>query len=75
MNQINVKQLYNNLDEYFVLDVRNYTEYENGHIPNAVNIHAGYLSDRLNELSKDDKIVVHCAGGDRSSIAASILLR
>ncbi len=75
MNQINVEQLYNNLDEYFVLDVRGFTEYEKNHIPNAVNIHAGYLSERLNELSKDDKIVVHCAGGDRSSIAASMLLR
>ncbi|MFZ2324025.1 MAG: rhodanese-like domain-containing protein [Ignavibacteriaceae bacterium] len=71
--QIIVQQLMDNLDDYFVLDVRGYSEYNAGHIEGAANIQAGFLSDRISEVPYDKKIVVHCAGGDRSAIAASLL--
>ncbi len=71
--QITVHQLKENIEDYFVLDVRGYSEYNSGHIDGSLNIQAGYLSDRLNEIPNDKKIVVHCAGGDRSAIAASFL--
>jgi hydroxyacylglutathione hydrolase len=56
-----------------VLDVRGKTEYNEGHIPNAMNIHAGQLLDNLERIPSDRPLLVHCASGDRSSIAASLL--
>jgi hydroxyacylglutathione hydrolase len=57
-----------------VLDVRGAAEWEAGHIPGVPNIPLGQLADRIGELSPDLPIVVHCQGGGRSAIAASILL-
>jgi hydroxyacylglutathione hydrolase len=42
---------------------------------NAHHIPLGYLSARLDEVPKDSRVVVHCAGGNRSPIAVSILRR
>ncbi len=76
LEQCNVNKLKQKLetDEIQIIDVRGYTEYESDHIPGANNIFAGFLLDNLDKVSKDKKIVVHCASGDRSSIAASLLL-
>lgn len=74
LNQITVHELKQNLDDYFVLDVRGYSEYNASHIPGAENIFAGYIVNNLAQLPSDKQIVVHCAGGDRSAIAASVLL-
>ena len=56
-----------------VLDVRGINEYKNVHLASSVHIPLGYLRDRLSELPRDQKIVVHCASGGRSPIAVSIL--
>jgi rhodanese-related sulfurtransferase len=40
-----------------------------------VNIPLNHLTDRLGELPADRPILVYCAGGYRSSIAASLLER
>ena len=58
-----------------IVDVRGLAEYKENHIDGAVHIPLGYLSQRLNELEKDRHIVMHCAGGDRSSTACSLLQR
>jgi hydroxyacylglutathione hydrolase len=71
--QITVHELSKIVDDYFVLDVRGYSEYNSGHIKNSLNIHAGYIKDKIQEIPRDKKVIVHCAGGDRSAIAASIL--
>ena len=55
-----------------ILDVRGRSEYEEGHIPNALNIPLGELQQRLDEIPPGP-VVVHCQGGSRSAIAASIL--
>lgn len=60
--------------EFHVLDVRNLSEYEEGHIPGAQHIMLGTLSDRIQEIPKDKPILVHCKGGGRSAIGMSILL-
>ena len=57
-----------------VLDVRSASEYGDGHIEGAVNIHAGRLPDHLAEIPRDREVVVHCETGFRSSIASSVLL-
>ncbi|MDQ2668588.1 MAG: MBL fold metallo-hydrolase, partial [Gemmatimonadota bacterium] len=56
-----------------VVDVRGAAEWGAGHMPGVLNIPLGSLPDRLNELSRDRPVVVHCQGGGRSSIAAGIL--
>jgi len=71
--QITVQQLKDKNEDYFFLDVRGYSEYNSGHIKGSLNIHAGYLKDKINVVPNDKKVIVHCAGGDRSAIAASVL--
>jgi len=58
-----------------VLDVRNQSEYESAHINGALHIFAGYLEQQLDRIPRDRIVAVHCAGGDRSSIATSSLHR
>ena len=56
-----------------IVDVRNPGETEAGMIPGAVNIPVGQLPDRTGELDPTRPTVVYCAGGYRSSVAASLL--
>ncbi|WP_304454617.1 metalloregulator ArsR/SmtB family transcription factor [Nocardiopsis sp. YSL2] len=48
--------------DVLVLDVRPIEEYRSGHIPGAVPIPVGELSDRIEELPRDTEIVVYCRG-------------
>ena len=57
-----------------VLDVRQAREYDDGHIPGAVNIPLHELSKRIGEVPNGE-VWVHCASGYRSSIAASMIDR
>lgn len=59
---------------YELLDVRRSTEAETEHVSGAINISLVELENRLNELDKNQKYVLHCAGGYRSMIASSILI-
>ena len=56
-----------------VVDVRNPGEVAAGTIPGAIPIPLGQLLDRLDELDPGAPTVVYCAGGYRSSVAASLL--
>jgi len=56
-----------------VWDVRKESEYSADHIPNAFNKPLAYIKDWTNEVPKEDHFYIHCAGGYRSMIAASIL--
>ncbi|MEZ5236663.1 MAG: MBL fold metallo-hydrolase [Acidimicrobiales bacterium] len=56
-----------------LVDVRNPGELEAGTIADAVNIPVGQLPARLDELDATRPTVVFCAGGYRSSVAASLL--
>lgn len=58
-----------------VVDVRNPGEVEAGTIPDAIAIPVGQLPSRLSELDPAKPTVVYCAGGYRSSVAASLLRR
>ncbi|MEZ6108903.1 MAG: rhodanese-like domain-containing protein [Pirellulaceae bacterium] len=61
-------------EAWTVLDVRNPNEFQQGH-SKAVNIPLGQLARRLEELPQDSRLLVHCQGGYRSSIAISLLQR
>ncbi|BBX38287.1 beta-lactamase domain-containing protein [Mycolicibacterium mageritense DSM 44476 = CIP 104973] len=56
-----------------LVDVRNPGETEAGMIPGAVNVPVGQLPERVAELDPTRPTVVYCAGGYRSSVAASVL--
>ncbi|MCS7018731.1 MAG: rhodanese-like domain-containing protein [Cytophagales bacterium] len=58
-----------------VLDVRRTNEFKNAHLPNAINIPLRDLEKNLHQLNPNECYYVHCAGGYRSMIAASILAR
>ena len=58
-----------------VLDVRRAGEFEGGHVPWAINVPLHELERRVAEAGSDRPLAVICAGGYRSSIAASILAR
>lgn len=58
-----------------IVDVRNPGEVEAGSIPTAIPIPVGQLPARLGELDAGKPTVVYCAGGYRSSVAASLLRR
>jgi hydroxyacylglutathione hydrolase len=59
--------------EVAVVDVRSRAEWEAGHIPGVPNIFAGEIGERIGELPRGRPLVVHCQGGTRSAIAASLL--
>jgi hydroxyacylglutathione hydrolase len=56
-----------------LVDVRGDNEWRAVRIPGARHIPLGYLTARLDEVPRHRPVVVHCAGGSRSSIAASLL--
>jgi glyoxylase-like metal-dependent hydrolase (beta-lactamase superfamily II)/rhodanese-related sulfurtransferase len=60
-------------DAAVLIDIRNPGEVEQGRIPGSVHIPLAQLRARLDLLPTDKAIVVHCAGGWRSSVAASLL--
>jgi len=57
----------------FVLDVRELGEWEEGHILNATLIPLGQLESRMNEIPKDQEVVIVCRSGNRSAQARDIL--
>lgn len=62
--------------EIILLDVRTEAEYEEGHIPDAINIPLSDLESRIGELDKykSKKIIVYCKNGVESRTASEILV-
>lgn len=56
-----------------VLDIRGPREWGAKHLEGSVNLPLSQLQERIAEVPRDRRVAVHCAGGYRSSIAASIL--
>ena len=70
---------YDQLDEYLstessiLIDVRTKTEFENGAIPNAINMDVDTLRDNLDFFDKSKKYVIYCQIGLRGYLAQRIL--
>jgi rhodanese-related sulfurtransferase len=62
-------------EEWFILDVREQSEWNEGHIEGATLIPLGQLEARKSELPTDKKIVVVCRSGNRSAQGRDILLK
>lgn len=58
-----------------VVDVRSPDEFRGGAYPGALNIPLQELSGRLREIPKQRPVVLYCASGGRSGVAAMMLKR
>jgi hydroxyacylglutathione hydrolase len=60
-------------EELTVFDVRKKSEFDSEHLLTAINTPLNKINDYLVEFPKEKQLILHCAGGYRSMIAASIL--
>ena len=58
-----------------LLDVRDPDEFEEGHIPGAINLPLNKLRDRLHELPRDRELWLYCRVGQRGYYAARLLMQ
>lgn len=58
-----------------LLDVREIGEWNSGHAAKAVHIPLGEVGKRMSELPQDKTVVVICASGNRSAMAATALAK
>ena len=63
------------LNKINILDVRSKSEFDNKHIEGAINFPLNSLQEMYKEIKYEDKLYVHCAGGYRSVIAISVLMK
>jgi len=56
-----------------IVDVRKKGEYLSEHVEDAINVELDYLNDQMASVPQEGTFYIHCAGGYRSVIAASIL--
>ena len=61
------------LDDPYILDVRTANEFRAGHLPGAVQLHAGRVLWHLDELPRDRPLVTHCQSGARNAAVSSAL--
>ena len=60
-------------DEDKIIDVRKEAEYEAEHIEDAYSKPLAYINNWIKDIPTNEHFFLHCAGGYRSMIAASIL--
>jgi phage shock protein E len=60
-------------DDVLILDVREQSEYDAGHIPGVTLIPMGTVANRLNEIPKDKPVIVTCHSGNRSGQVTDFL--
>jgi len=70
---VSPENLANNYEKAVVIDARKPSEFSAERVEKATNIPLDYINDYLAEVPKDETFYVHCAGGYRSVIWASIL--
>jgi hydroxyacylglutathione hydrolase len=75
ISQIGVEELRGELSDVQLIDVRRLPEWEGGHIDGAMLMPLHQLSKSLGELDRARPVAVHCKGGYRSAIAASLIQR
>ncbi len=68
-------ELLSSKDAPLAIDVRTPREHDQKYIAGSLSIPLNHLTENLERLPKDRPLLVYCAGGYRSSIAASLLQR
>ena len=77
ISQDEAKHIMDTEDGYVIIDARTQSEYDEGHIENAILIPEYEITDRAEvEIpEKDTLILVYCRSGRRSKIAADALVQ
>ena len=60
---------------YQIIDVRTYSEFAHGHIPNSINIdfyNSSFITE-INKLNKNKPVLIYCRSGNRSQKAGVIM--
>ena len=75
ISSISAEKFKNKINQHAssVFDVRKEGEYQSEHVKDAHNTPLDYLNEYLSEFPNDETFFIHCAGGYRSVMAASIL--
>lgn len=75
VDRISAKQFESEIKnkEVKIIDVRKESEYLSEHVNDAYNMPLAYINDWITELDSEKHFYLHCAGGYRSMMAASIL--
>ncbi|MFA9187788.1 MBL fold metallo-hydrolase [Flavobacterium sp. FBOR7N2.3] len=75
INRISAEELAKEvkIGESKIIDVRKETEYAAEHVEEAFSKPLAYINDWIKDIDPKEKFYLHCAGGYRSMIAASIL--
>lgn len=68
-----LKTLLSQKSNFFLIDVRDPEEYEEGHIKGSILIPVHVISERIKGIKKDKHLVTYCRTGRRSLAAAEML--
>lgn len=70
---ISGKNLEDNLDKYFIIDVRTKEEYAAGHVPGSINVPHEEVLEHIDKIKTDKPLAMYCGSTRRSEYAADIL--
>lgn len=70
-----VKQKIDNQENFYLIDVREASEWTNGHLPKALHLSKGIIERDIEKIIPDTnaEIILYCGGGYRSALAADNL--
>ena len=72
---INAKELRERLDEVMLIDVRQKSEWNEGHIPGAIHFEGGRVAWEQLPFPHDRPLAIQCSSGNRSMSVSSVLQR
>ena len=72
---MNTKELRDRLDEVMLIDVRQQSEWDQGHIPGAIHFEGGRVAWEELRFPHDRPLAIQCSSGNRSMSAISVLRR
>jgi hydroxyacylglutathione hydrolase len=75
IQSFNSKELRERMDGVQVIDVRMQSEWDAGHIPNAIHFEGGRIAWDELPFPQDKPLAIQCASGNRSMTAISVLRR
>jgi|TARA_B110000914_G_scaffold226170_1_gene249567 hydroxyacylglutathione hydrolase len=75
IDSVSAEELKKVIGSISLIDVRKTGERNNGYLNKSINIPLDDFKNNITEIDKKDKHFIHCAGGYRSMIAASLLKR
>lgn len=70
---ISGKDLEDNLDKYFIIDVRTKEEYAAGHVPGSINVPHEEVLEHIDKINTDKPLAIYCGSTRRSKYVADIL--